>query len=66
MEVCAVKLTRWCCSANAYVFLVALTANAMNGDKERCLGAGCDGYASKPIRRAELVRTIHESRAARS
>ncbi|MGK0484033.1 MAG: PAS domain S-box-containing protein [Planctomycetota bacterium] len=36
--------------------VIALTANAMSEDKQRCLDAGCVGYASKPIQREKLVK----------
>ena len=40
--------------------IVAMTAQAMKGDKERCLSAGMDGYVSKPIRSDTLVQVIRE------
>ena len=38
--------------------VVAVTANAMMGDEEKCLEAGCDGYISKPIDRTRLTEII--------
>lgn len=39
-------------------YLVAMTANAMQGDRTLCLQAGMDDYISKPIRLEELVRVL--------
>ena len=39
-------------------WIVAMTANAMDGDRERCIEAGMNGYISKPIRVEELVAAI--------
>jgi CheY-like chemotaxis protein len=45
-------------TTGAHVPIIAMTAHAMKGDRERCLVEGMDGYISKPLRPSELFEAI--------
>ncbi len=51
-------------TSGAHSPIIALTAHAMQGDKERCLAGGMDGYIPKPVQPEDLFREIDRLRIA--
>ena len=47
-------------ATNSHIPIIAITANAMLGDKEKCLSAGIDDYISKPFQPAALIDKINK------
>jgi PAS domain S-box-containing protein len=46
--------------SGSHIPIIAMTAHAMKGDREKCIESGADEYISKPINRAELYRLINK------
>ncbi len=44
--------------STAHIPVIALTANAMHGDRERFMEAGCDDYLSKPVSKSDLLEKL--------
>ncbi len=47
-------------TATAHIPIIALTANAMRGDRERFIAAGCDDYLPKPISTSDLLSMLQK------
>jgi hypothetical protein len=54
------EATRMIRSFNKDIVIVAQTAYALSGDREKALEAGCNDYISKPIRKADLLEKIRK------
>jgi two-component system sensor histidine kinase/response regulator len=57
----AIRAREW--ETGGHTRIIAMTAHAMTGDRERCLAAGMDGYLSKPINQALLFEVVEEGSA---
>lgn len=63
-EMDGLSATRWICKEwpkSSRPRIIAMTANAMQGDRELCLEAGMDDYISKPVRVEDLMRALSKS-----
>ena len=67
-ELDGLETTRRICqerSGTSRPYIIAMTANAMEGDRERCLAVGMDDYISKPVKVEAIVQALYQYRTCR-
>ena len=52
------EVRKWESQHGGHIMIIAMTANAMKGDREVCIEAGMDGYVAKPVRARELSEAL--------
>lgn len=60
------RIREWERGEGTHATIIAMTANALQGDRERCLEAGMDDYLRKPVHAKQLFDTLQQALATRS